>query len=86
MLSWNSEGGRASRPSRTPTATPSGSGRRADDSAHRVTSAEQRRAERTVAVELAVYTLVFFLVALVFDPTIDVQFTLPKLMWLWGGW
>ena len=85
MLSWNSEGGRASRPSRTPTATPSGSGRRADDSAHRVTSAEQRRAERTVAVELAVYTLVFFLVALVFDPTIDVQFTLPKLMWLRFG-
>jgi hypothetical protein len=36
-------------------------------------------------VELAVYTVLFLLVGLVFDPTIDVQFTLPKLMWLRYG-
>jgi O-antigen ligase/tetratricopeptide (TPR) repeat protein len=48
----------------------------------RITSAERRGAERTAAVELAVYTVLFLLVGLVFDPTIDVQFTLPKLMWL----
>src|SRR3954471_14634459 len=39
-------------------------------------------AEKTAVVELSVYTLLFLLVALVFDRTIDVQFTLPKLMWL----
>jgi O-antigen ligase/tetratricopeptide (TPR) repeat protein len=51
----------------------------------RVTSPGQQRAERTGVVELALYTLLFLLVALAFDPTIDVQFTLPKLMWLRFG-
>jgi len=50
-----------------------------------VTSPEQGYAERPSVVELSVYTLLLFLVALVFDPTIDVQFTLPKLMWLRFG-
>src|SRR5215831_15641362 len=51
----------------------------------RVISAARRGAERTAVVEMSVYTLLFLLVALVFDPTIDIQFTLPKLMWLRFG-
>jgi len=51
----------------------------------RITSAGQEGAEKTAVVELAVYTTLFLLVGLVFDPTIEVQFTLPKLMWLRFG-